>query len=306
MAEDPFASEDFDKLLDDFISSQLQDTEDALAELHDQQNSSSDTLSDNAVSVQPEDNAPAEENTVFSSILGQINEPEKENLALEEKRLYNAYKNLIASAFACADDANIKRPGLKFSIDELMPRFRPSRVDNLNQDILSAWEILIEAQPIRLTSLPPNASDEQILNFAEKTTDKNLQMALISYVEVLIELDACEAAYNLRKIRYKKHQLEKKIFEEQQERKNKMRKYINAIKKKNFPVDAEQLVNNFFKTARKDLEGAKKLLETSPATFAPIQFEKIPAKFFGMIKAKPEDGIKINKKMGKFLKNLKA
>ena len=48
------------------------------------------------------------------------------------------------------------------------------------------------------------------------------------------------------------------------------------------------------------------MLETNPATFAPIQVDKIPARFFGMIKPKPEDGIKINKKLGKFLKKLKA
>ena len=36
-----------------------------------------------------------------------------------------------------------------------------------------------------------------------------------------------------------------------------------------------------------------------------IDFEKLPNKFFGLIKAKPEDGKKVNKKLGKFLKNLK-
>ena len=53
-------------------------------------------------------------------------------------------------------------------------------------------------------------------------------------------------------------------------------------------------------------ESAKKMLENNPATFAPIQIDKIPSRFFGLIKAKPEDGKKINKKLGKFLKNLEA
>ena len=122
----------------------------------------------------------------------------------------------------------------------------------------------------------------------------------------LIELDACEIAYNLRRVKYEKHKIEKKLYEEQQHRRDQMRNYIAAIKERNFPVDAEMLVNNFFKTVRKDPEGAKKMLENNPATFAPIQIDKIPSRFFGMIKAKPEDGIKINKRLGKFLKNLKA
>ena len=144
------------------------------------------------------------------------------------------------------------------------------------------------------------------MSFAEKTTDKHLQLALISYVETLIEIEACEIAYNLRRVRYEKHKIEKKIFEEQQNRRDRMRNYIKAIREKNFPVDAEMLVNNFFKTFRKDPKGAQKMLENNPATFAPIQIDKIPSRFFGMIKPKPEDGKKVNKKLGKFLKELKA
>ncbi len=162
------------------------------------------------------------------------------------------------------------------------------------------------AQPVTRSALPPNASDEQILNFAEKTTDENLQSALISYVEILIELDGCEIAYNMRKAKAEKRKIEKEIFEEHQRRKERMKKYIEAIEAKQFPIDAERLVNNFFKSVRKDPEGAQKILETNPATFAPIQVEKIPPRLFGLIKPKPEDGIRVNKEIGKFLKNLKV
>jgi hypothetical protein len=57
--------------------------------------------------------------------------------------------------------------------------------------------------------LDDNASDEQILNFAEQSSNRNLMMALISYVETLIEVDACEIAYNIRKAKYKKIKIEK-------------------------------------------------------------------------------------------------
>ena len=88
-------------------------------------------------------------------------------------------------------------------------------------------------------------------------------------------------------------------------RKNKIRKYIQAIKEKNFPIDADLLVTNYFKTVRKDPEGAKKMIETNPANFAPIPTDKLPNKFFGLIKARPEDVKKVNKKLGEFIKNLK-
>ena len=301
MANDTFSSDDFDKLLDDFIASQLQDTEDSLAELHDSsnkkpQNKSSDTS-------QNDESVP---DIPLSPIVEKPIDENAKKLALEERRLFDAYSEFITNSKACGTEADIPSPDFIFTAQELLPRFRPSRIDKLNHDIVAAWEILIESQPVRLSSLPPNASDEQILSFAEKTTDKNLQMALISYVETLIEIDSCEIAYNLRRIKYEKHKIEKKLYEEQIRRRDSMRKYIEAIKAEHFPVDAEMLVNNFFKTVRKDPDGAKKMLENNPATFAPIQIDKIPCRCFGLIKPKPEDGIRINKKLGKFLKNLKA
>ena len=48
------------------------------------------------------------------------------------------------------------------------------------------------------------------------------------------------------------------------------------------------------------------MLTNNPATFSPILTNKIKDKFFGFIKAKPEDGIKVNKELGNFLKKLKA
>ena len=293
MANDTFSSDDFDKLLDDFIASQFQDTEDSLAELHD------------SSGKKPQNNE-AVSDTSLTSIVEKIVDENAKKLATEERRLFDAYSEFITTSKACGADADIPSPEFIFTAQELLPRFRPSRIDKLNHDIVAAWEILIASQPVRLSSLPPNASDEQILNFAEKTTDKNLQMALISYVETLIEIDSCEIAYNMRRIKYEKHKIEKKLYEEQIRRRNLMRKYIEAIKAEHFPVDAEMLVNNFFKTVRKDPDGAKKMLENNPATFAPIQIDKIPSRCFGLIKPKPEDGIRINKKLGKFLKNLKA
>jgi hypothetical protein len=84
------------------------------------------------------------------------------------------------------------------------------------------------------------------------------------------------------------------------------KKYIDAIKKKEFPIDAERLVNNYFRLSNKDPEGSFKALVNNPATYAPIDFSKIKARFFGLIKVKPQDGIRINRKIGDFLKKLKA
>ncbi len=109
----------------------------------------------------------------------------------------------------------------------------------------------------------------------------------------------------MRLIRERK-KLENEILEIKRQKLARMRLYIDKIKKKNFPVDAEKLVKNYFNASEKDPENAFKVLITTPAVYAPIDFSKIKSKLFGLIKVKPKDGIKINKKIGKFLKRLKA
>ena len=307
MADKDFSSDDFDKLLDDFIASQLKDTEDLLFENQEKQPKPSAERQTKPEETE-EDKKTEEISEKKYSYFDFMNDYSKEapSLAQEEYRLYEAITNLMKSSIDCAKEVNENIEFFDFDIKELFPRFSPRRIENLGKNIFASWELLLKSQPYELSKLTPNASDEQILTFAEKVNNKNLMMALISYVETLIEIDACEIAYNLRKVKYKKIKLEKQIFEEEKARKDKIRRYVQAIKEKNFPIDAETLVNNFFKTVRKDPEGAKKILENNPATFAPIQVDKIPDRFFGLIKAKPEDGKKINKKLGKFLKKLKT
>ncbi len=304
MSDTNFADDDFDKLLDDFIANQLNDIEDSLAEdLNTKNNSKSNELINEDFSEDNNEKKP-EDNFSFDEYIPNFSN-QISKLAIEEKRLFDALIELIKSSISCAKETDIEINKFNINIEDIIPRFNPKRTKNITQNILQSWELLIKAQPERLANLPLNPSDEQILNYAEKTTNKNLMMALISYVECLIELDSCEIAYNLRKVKYKKYKIEKKIYEEEMLRKEKTRLYIKAIKEKNFPIDADLLVNNFFKAVRKDPEAAKKIIEQNPATFAPIQINKLPNKFFGMIKAKPEDGIKINKKIGKFIKKLK-
>lgn len=275
------ADDEFDALLDDFIAKQMEDAKDTIIETEE-------------LSRQNKE-----------EVISEVDDEYAAALYPEEKQLFNAFLAFAGGVIACSRAANIEAPLFVFEAKDIYPRFRPSKVSKLSNDICNGWKALLAAQPVRLSSLPKNPSDEQILNFAEKTTDENLQATLISYVETLIELDGCEIAYNMRKAKAEKRKIERKIIQEHNERKERMQKYIALIEKEKFPIDAERLVNNFFKTIRKDAEGAKKILETNPATFAPIEIEKIKPRFFGMIKAKPEDGIKVNKEIGKFFKKLK-
>ena len=56
MADDIFSSEDFDKLLDDFIATQLQDTEDSLAEMNEKSQKNQPAESANKDTAEKEEN----------------------------------------------------------------------------------------------------------------------------------------------------------------------------------------------------------------------------------------------------------
>lgn len=228
------------------------------------------------------------------------------NLYDEEKALFNAHQNFVDSINDMAEQTDQTAPSFTITAKMLYPRYKPSIGEKFALDTLKGWDVMIKAHPTRIMNIKPNAKDEELLEFAEKTTDDTLQMAVISYVEILIEIESCEIAYEKRRLKAKRRKIEKNVYEEHQRRVDKINKYIAAIRKKDFPIDAERLVMNYFKTSRKDADGAYQMLTNNPATFSPIVISKIKARFFGMIKAKPEDGIRINKELGKFLKNLKA
>ena len=202
----------------------------------------------------------------------------------------------------------IKAKPVKFKIvpQSLYPNYKPSTGKMIAEDISSGWELLIKAEPEMVGRISPNGSDEELLAFAEESENDAVQFALISYVEILIEMEGCEIVYKERLLKYEQKRLEREIYEEHEKRIRRINRYIEAIKAKKFPVDAEKLVKNYFKTAAKDAEGAFQVLTHNPAIFSPIEFSKIKPRLFGLLKVKPSDGIRINHALGEFLRKLKV
>lgn len=277
--------DEFERLLQEFISSELNDDDKETIE-EDKQQSRADN--------KPELDNDAEEDEFTK------------NFYDEEKALYTAHRNFYNSIKNMAEQFNLPVPEFSVTPEMIYPRYKPTVGEKFALDTLKGWDVMIAAHPARILNIKPNAKDEELLDFAERTTDETLQMAVISYVEILIEIETCEIAYEKRRLKAKRRKVEKEIYEEHQKRLDRIKKYITAIEAKEFPVNAERLVMNYFKTARKDADGAFQMLTTNPATFAPIEISRIKARFFGMIKAKPEDGIRINRELGNFLKNLKV
>lgn len=109
-----------------------------------------------------------------------------------------------------------------------------------------------------------------------------------------------------KKRKFCKKQDKAGMYEEYMELQERKALFIKKLKEKDFPVDAERLIGNYFRVAQKDPDGSFNALVKNPAMFSPIEFEKIRPKFFGLIKVTPEDGIKANQKIGHFIKKLKV
>ncbi len=227
-------------------------------------------------------------------------------LGSDEAELAQAYQNFVDAVVSICVAHEIDTPELSFDKSLLVPNYKPSIGKLLVTDTLKCWDILFATYPDQLSTLNPNSSDEQFLNFAEGLSDQNLQLAIISYVEILIDIENCEISYEERRLKSQRKRIEKALYEEYQYRQARKLKFIEAVQKRNFPIDAERLINNYFKTATKDPKAAFKALTNNPAMFSPIQNEKIKPRFFGLLKVTPEDGIRENHKIGVFLKKLKV
>lgn len=283
-------TDEFEQMLSDFISNELEDN---LAEAQQ------------AVD-EIEERHQTQESVASESSYADEEEEEPLKLNEHEFSLLRAYRNFMYAIETLCEEGGYEAPVRHVSEENLYPHYKKKAGTNVSRDILNGWDILMQLFPTEMQNIQPDSSDDQLLDAAERCEDENLQLGLISYVETLIELEGCEIDYEARKIRFERKQLEKEIYEEHQRRIERAQCYIRAIQEKNFPVDAERLVNNYFRLSGKDPKGSFKALTTNPATFAPIDFGKMRDRFFGIIKVKPQDGIRINQKLGNFLRRLKA
>ncbi len=223
-----------------------------------------------------------------------------------EKALFEAYQNFVGAISLMAAGAGLDAPVFNLEPQDLFPHYKPKIGKRIARDTLKGWDIMLAAHATRISSIDPNASDEELLNFAEKTTDDILQLAVISYVEILIEIEGCDISYEERKLKAQRRKIEREIYEEHERRLERKKRYIELINKKKFPIDADRLISNYFKTAQKDPEGAYEVLINNPAVYAPIDISKIKPRLFGLIKVTPQDGIRVNREIGDFLKKVKA
>ena len=234
------------------------------------------------------------------------NTQEGDGLKPEEHELARAISNFQDGVTAMASNKNLKMPKTDYTESMLKPNYKPSVGKKIAQYLLECWDIINRYDPENMKRLSPEATDEEYLAFAESVSDVYLQLSIISYVEILINIEICEVNYEQQKQLLLKNKIKRELYEEYMELQARKNIFIQKLKEKKFPIDADKLINNYFRAAQKDTDGAFEALTKNPAMFARIEIEKMRPKFFGLIKVTPEDGIKMNQKIGKFIKKLKV
>ena len=317
--DDVIKDADFEKLLDSFIN----------AKIEEQDNDNPSTNKDNVVSEKieadeeddvihlsekgEEINNEISENDLDQELLASLSDA-KDDIADDKEVTLGTDESELAQAFINFYNSVNKLSTLhlghdfttKFYLDDLYPNYKPSLSERITNDLAAGWLLLVKIFPDQVGQFPITSTDEEFLTFAEKLSNQDLQLAIISYIEVLIDMESCELSYKLKLAKHQEKFVKRMMYEEYLARKERQRKFTEAVKAKNFPIDAERLISNYFRVAQKDVNGAFKALTTNPAIFAPIDFNKIKPRFFGLIKVSPKDGIRVNMKIGNFLKKLKV
>jgi len=136
------------------------------------------------------------------------------NLKKEEKALYSAYQKLSQFINQVTSELSLNPIQFLLTPDKLLPRYKPATGKLINSELPEIWEMFVQKYPTELRGINHDASDEELLNVAETTQHENLQLAILSYLETIIELEACEIA--IQEIALKKIAKEKAIQESKQ------------------------------------------------------------------------------------------
>ncbi len=144
-------------------------------------------------------------------------------------------------------------------------------------------EKLLEAERLRIGDQVPSTSDQIIL----------------AYLDIRLDMQIISQKIELRGVKEQAKEIIKNVKKIKEDVEAVKKRFVAAIERKKFPVDAKKLIDNYFNLSKKEPEKAYQTLITNPLFFSPILLEKMP-KNTSAAKASA-----INKQLASFLKGLK-
>lgn len=182
--------------------------------------------------------------------------------------------------------------------------------DNIFNAILSDFAELapfIKGLPRVLSSPLPleDLIEDELDRIEEQESETIADQIILAYLSFMIDMYKVRRKMELKDVDNEISGIVDDIQKLDNENNDIKKKFVSAIRRKNFPVDAEKLVNNYFNLSKKDPDKAYETLITNPLFFSPVQIEKLPKKLFGLVKPSAKDAIALNKQLASFFKRLK-
>ena len=148
--------------------------------------------------------------------------------------------------------------------------------------------------------------DEEVRRAQNQDALTSAQQIVLGFLMILSDMKMVQQRLELHEIDKERQSVVDGIQALEADEKAMKHDFIVAIQRKGFPVNATKLINNYFTLAKKDPEKAYQTLITNPLYFSPIQMDRLPKKFFGLIPPGPKEARAVNKRLATFLKHLKV
>lgn len=245
---DILEDDDFEKLLDSFINDSTDDIEEDVdgkvsdrinklknPELETQaEETNDDILHDEDMLIPLDDNdkainAQMTDEDLDQALVSSLQDAKAEAQDVKEQPALGSDESELAQAFLNfynsvnkLSNTLLKQPyECNFEVDDLYPNYKPSTGQILSNDLVHGWVLLVGMFPNELGKFSPSSSDEEFLNLAEKISNSDLQLAIISYVEILIDIESCELSYQAKLIQHQEKYIKRLMYEEYLARKRK-------------------------------------------------------------------------------------
>ena len=216
-------------------------------------------------------------------------------------------------------EQNAQRDGYKFPpmlIDLPKDTLEAAEmIDDVDEDIYDALlsdfreiapfvpgleRVMISREPVE------DLIDDEVRRAQNQDALTSAQQVVLAFLMILADMKMVQQNLELHEISKEQKNAVDDIRAMEADEKAMKRDFIVAIQRKGFPVNATKLVNNYFTLAKKDPEKAYQTLITNPLYFSPIQMDRLPKKFFGLIPPGPKEARAVNKRLATFLKHLKV
>ncbi|MBP5534801.1 MAG: hypothetical protein J6Y03_04775 [Alphaproteobacteria bacterium] len=210
----------------------------------------------------------------------------------KQQRLLDIYKKLYQYKDMLKGGAN-----LTFDIDSMDSNTVETSFEQINSQLTASISYLLGLSGDKLSV--KTMMDSLLKHY---TKDDFWRKLLLDYIEIKQEEDEAELEIKREKIQKEGLSLNEKIREFQKQRKDLIRRFSEKIEPEKFPIDVQRMFKNYLHMADLDAEKAWDALITNPAFFSPIIVEDENGNRILSVESAKE----INKKIGAFIKKMKA